>query len=133
MRAVKQIAERGGWPMTVSLPPDGPPFYGGTFSPPADRHGLPGFPRLLQALAEAWTNRRADVLDNGRQLVGSLGQESRPRAAGTPLGDEILFSAFPGRTAQVDDADWGLGRSAELPHTVVFAIFLRVPRPPENP
>src|SRR5256885_15156414 len=99
-------------------PPDGPPFYGGTFSPPADRHGLPGFPRLLQALAEAWTNRRADVLDNGRQLAGSLGQESRLRAAGTPLGDEILFSAFQGVSAQFDEEHGGARRAPEVPQPV---------------
>src|SRR5438309_1408710 len=102
MQAVQTMTGQGGWPMTVFLTPDGTPFYGGTYFPPADRHGLPGFPRLLQALAEAWTNRRADVLDNGRQLAGSLGQESRLRAAGTPLGDEILFSAFQGGPAQFD-------------------------------
>src|SRR2546430_16973890 len=122
MRAVKQIAERGGWPMTVSLPPDGPPFYGGTFSPPADRHGLPGFPRLLQALAEAWTNRRADVLDNGRQLAGSLGQESRLPAAGTPPRAEYPFSAFPGVSAPFGREPGGLPGAPTFPHPTVRAV-----------
>src|SRR5881397_785532 len=103
MQAVQTMTGQGGWPMTVFLTPDGTPFYGGTYFPPADRHGLPGFPRLLQALAEAWVTRRADVLDNGRQLAGALGQESRLRAAGTLLTDEILFAAFQGVSAQFDE------------------------------
>src|SRR5438045_4792649 len=80
MQAVQAMTGQGGWPMTVFLTPDGTPFYGGTYFRPIDRHGLPGFPRLLAALADAWTNRRADVLGNGRQLVASLGQEARRRA-----------------------------------------------------
>ncbi|PYN22500.1 MAG: thioredoxin domain-containing protein, partial [Candidatus Rokuibacteriota bacterium] len=103
MQAVQSMTGQGGWPMTVFLAPDGTPFYGGTYFPPSDRHGLPGFPRLLQALAEAWATRRADVLDNGRQLAGALGQESRLRAAGTLLTDEILFAAFQGVSAQFDE------------------------------
>jgi len=54
MQAVQSLTGHGGWPMTVFLTPDGIPFYGGTYYPPTDRHGLPGFPRLLEALADAW-------------------------------------------------------------------------------
>src|SRR5438445_300126 len=57
MRAVQMLTGRGGWPMTVFLTPDGKPFYGGTYFPPVDRHGLPGFPRLLQAVARAYRDQ----------------------------------------------------------------------------
>ena len=53
MQAVQSLTGHGGWPMTVFLTPDGKPFYGGTYFPPVDRHGLPGFPRLLTAIADA--------------------------------------------------------------------------------
>jgi uncharacterized protein YyaL (SSP411 family) len=133
MQAVQTMTGQGGWPMTVFLTPDGTPFYGGTYFPPADRHGLPGFPRLLQALAEAWTNRRADVLDNGRQLAGSLGQESRLRAAGAPLGDEILFSAFQGVSAQFDEEHGGLGGAPKFPQPMIWEFVLRFARRSDNP
>src|SRR2546426_4587814 len=130
MRAAQSMTGRGGWPMTFSLAPDGTRFCGGTYFPPSDRHGLPGFPRLLQALAEAWATRRADVLDNGRQLAGALGQESRLRAAGTLLTDEILFAAFQGVSAQFDEEHGGLGgadrKSTRLnsSHLVIsYAVF----------
>jgi len=110
MQAVQTMTGQGGWPMTVFLTPDGTPFYGGTYFPPADRHGLPGFPRLLQALAEAWTNRRADVLDNGRQLVGSLGQES-----------------------QFDEEHGGLGGAPKFPQPMIWEFVLRFARRSDNP
>jgi uncharacterized protein YyaL (SSP411 family) len=133
MQAVQTMTGQGGWPMTVFLTPDGTPFYGGTYFPPADRHGLPGFPRLLQALAEAWTNRRADVLDNGRQLAGSLGQESRLRAAGAPLSDEILFSGFQGVSAQFDEEHGGLGGAPKFPQPMIWEFVLRFARRSDNP
>src|SRR6266571_2805418 len=61
MTAVQSLTGRGGWPMTVFLTPDGQPFYGGTYFPPVDRHGMPGFPRVLEAVAQAWRERPDDV------------------------------------------------------------------------
>src|SRR3989338_7532359 len=69
MQAVQAMTGHGGWPMTVFLTPDGVPFYGGTYFPPVERQGMPAFPRLLAALADAYRNRRAEVLQSGRQLV----------------------------------------------------------------
>jgi hypothetical protein len=133
MQAVQAMTGQGGWPMTVFLTPDGTPFYGGTYFPPVDRHGLPGFPRLLAALADAWANRRADVLDNGRQLVASLGQESRLRAAGTLLTEEILFSAFQGISAQFDEEHGGLGGAPKFPQPMIWEFVLRFARRSDNP
>src|SRR5437763_16147144 len=81
MQAVQAMTGQGGWPMTVFLTPDGTPFYGGTYFPPIDRHGLPGFPRLLAALPAARTHRRAEGRDPGRQRVASARPAYRRRAA----------------------------------------------------
>src|SRR3984957_7758913 len=61
MTAVQLLTRHGGWPMSVFLLPDLRPFYGGTYFPPTDQHGRPGFPTLLRALEDAFKNRRADV------------------------------------------------------------------------
>src|SRR5512145_925011 len=61
MNAVQMLTGRGGWPMTVFLTPEGKPFYGGTYFPPEDRHGMPGFPRLLLAIAQAYRDKTDDV------------------------------------------------------------------------
>src|SRR5262249_24957384 len=63
-KVVQMMGQGGGWPLTVFLTPDRVPFFGGTYFPPEDRYGRPGFPRLIVALSEAWKNKRQDVLEN---------------------------------------------------------------------
>ena len=66
MEAVVALSGHGGWPMTVFLTPEGEPFYGGTYYPPEPRHGLPSFRQVLDAVAEAWRERRDDVTTRRR-------------------------------------------------------------------
>src|SRR5438132_5675425 len=61
MSAVQAMTQRGGWPMTVFLTPAGAPFYCGTYFPPEDRMGMPGFPRVLIGVAKAYADRRDEV------------------------------------------------------------------------
>ena len=61
MEAVQMLTGSGGWPMTVFLTPQGQPFYGGTYFPPADRFNMPGFPRILQAASEAYRNNKGEI------------------------------------------------------------------------
>src|SRR6187401_1282629 len=68
MNAVMLLTQRGGWPMSVFLTPDGRPFYGGTYWPPEDRMGMPGFPRVLASVLDAWQNRRGQ-LDQQANLI----------------------------------------------------------------
>jgi hypothetical protein len=128
MQAVQSLTGHGGWPMTVFLTPDGTPFYGGTYFPPADRHGLLGFPRLLTALAEAWTHRQGEVLQSGRQITESLGQTERLRRAGTSLTEEVLSSAFHGVSAQFDEERGGLGGAPKFPQPMIWEFALRFAR-----
>lgn len=62
MRATQAMTGQGGWPMTVVLAPSGEPFFAGTYFPPEPRQGHPAFTQVLQALADAWENRRDEVL-----------------------------------------------------------------------
>ncbi|HTE65027.1 MAG TPA: thioredoxin domain-containing protein, partial [Candidatus Binatia bacterium] len=75
MAAVQAMTGGGGWPMSVFLTPNLEPFFGGTYFPPEDRHGLPGFPRVLAAIADAYRNRRDEVRAQGRQLASHLRQQ----------------------------------------------------------
>jgi hypothetical protein len=133
MQAVQSLTGHGGWPMTVFLTPDGTPFYGGTYFPPEDRHGLPGFPRLLAALAEAWQSRRAEVVQSGRELAESLGQTDRLRRAATLLGDEQLFAAFQGISSQFDEEWGGLGGAPKFPQPMIWEFVLRFFKRTGNP
>src|SRR3954469_16520846 len=62
MNAVQAMTGHGGWPMSVFLTPDLKPFYGGTYYPPRDARGMPGFPRVLMSVATAWKERRDEIL-----------------------------------------------------------------------
>jgi uncharacterized protein YyaL (SSP411 family) len=126
MQAVQAMTGHGGWPMTVFLTPDGVPFYGGTYFPPVDRHGMPGFPRLLQSVAEAYRSRRGEVLESGRQLLEEMRQGERLRRAATLLTDDILTGAYQTLSAQVDERDGGMGRAPKFPQPMTWEFILRV-------
>ncbi len=125
MTAVQAMTGHGGWPMTVFLTPDGSPFYGGTYFPPGDRGGLPAFPRVLRTIAEAYENRRADVLSSGRQLVDRINQTFASTRSFEPLTDAILHSAFEQLTRQFDDRSGGFGLQPKFPQPQTLEFLLR--------
>jgi uncharacterized protein YyaL (SSP411 family) len=133
MQAVQSMTGHGGWPMTVFLTPDGAPFYGGTYFPPVDRHGLPAFPRLLTALTDAWTNRRGDVLQSGRQLTESLAQSGRLQSADTLLTEDVLFAAYQAISAQFDEEWGGTAGAPKFPQPMIWEFVLRFWKRTGNP
>jgi uncharacterized protein YyaL (SSP411 family) len=125
MQAVQALTGRGGWPMTVFLTPEGEPFYGGTYFPPAPRHGLPGFPQVLRAVAEAWRHRRGEVLVSSRRLAAELGRGERVRAGGRLLTDDILAGAFEALAAQFDEIHGGTVGAPKFPQPMIWEFALR--------
>ncbi len=115
MNAVQTLTGSGGWPMTVFLTPDGQPFYGGTYFPPDDRYGRPGFRRLLAALSDAWQNRRSEMLENAADLTNHLKNFERVKPA------EDVNPDAPDRALEtlerVFDATWGgFGSAPKFPN-----------------
>src|SRR5512147_1280490 len=100
MQAVQAMTGHGGWPMTVFLTPEGVPFYGGTYFPPVDRHGMPAFPRLLHSVAEAYRSRRVDVAESGRQLLEEMRQGERLRRSASLLTEDLLLAAYQAMSGQ---------------------------------
>jgi uncharacterized protein YyaL (SSP411 family) len=125
MQAVQAMTGHGGWPMTVFLTPDGVPFYGGTYFPPEDRHGLPSFPRLLRALADVYRNRRGEVVESGRQLVDRIRQGERLRESPQLLTDELLVSAFSVVSGEFDEREGGVGNAPKFPQPMNWEFMLR--------
>src|SRR6187401_559231 len=76
MNAVQMLTGRGGWPMTVFLTPDRQPFYGGTYFPPEDRHGMASFPRILRGVAQAYRDKPEDVHKSVEQILSALNRMS---------------------------------------------------------
>src|SRR5690349_21696252 len=85
MMAVQVLTRHGGWPMSVFLTPDLKPFYGGTYFPPTDMHGRPGFVTILRAIDDAYHNRRDDVNRSAEQLVDILQQIAEPSVPSKPI------------------------------------------------
>src|SRR5207245_10592772 len=94
LQRVLAMTGHGGWPMMLFLTPEGLPFYGGTYYPPVDRQVMPGFPRLIQSVAEAYRSRRGEIVEAGRQLLEQMRQGERLRSSATLLTDEILVGAY---------------------------------------
>jgi uncharacterized protein len=128
MQAVQAMTGRGGWPMTVFLTPDGTPFYGGTYFPPVDRHGMPGFPRLLESIAGAYRTRRGEVAESGRKLLEEMRQGERLRRADSALGDDVARAAFRGLAGQFDERRGGLGQAPKFPQPMTWEFILRYGR-----
>jgi uncharacterized protein YyaL (SSP411 family) len=127
MQAVQALNNgQGGWPMTVFLTPSGSPFWGGTYFPPTDRRGMPGFPRVLTALADAWRTRREEVLRAGQELDTQLrqGQLAGQQSAG-PLDTGLLDAAARGLLVQVDPVNGGFGGAPKFPQPMAIEVLLR--------
>ncbi len=126
MNAVQMMTGHGGWPMTVFLTPDGRPFYGGTYFPPVDRHGMPGFPRLLIALAEAWNNNRAEIEKNAGGLLQELGRIDRFKGAGeSELNRELLDQSMKRLLQSLDREHGGFGTKPKFPPSMTLSFLLR--------
>src|SRR6266700_924256 len=136
MQAVQALTQQGGWPMTVFLTPDGRPFYGGTYIPPRDRQygrqTMPGFPRILLSMADAYENRRLEVEDRATEIANYLRQRSsspfRRRGEQTegtmPL--ELLSNASRELAAEFDPVNGGFGDAPKFPNTMSLEFLLRV-------
>jgi uncharacterized protein len=115
----------GGWPMTVFLTPEGEPFYGGTYYPPEDRAGMPGFRRVLQTMAEAWHTARDDVTARGRELRTALSRATAPAGSDEPLSDELFSASVLSMGRNFDQKYGGFGVSPKFPQPPLLDLLIR--------
>lgn len=125
MNAVQMMTGHGGWPMTVFLTPDGKPFYGGTYFPPNDRHGMPGFPRILIALAEAYRERRDEIESSADGALGELKRLDRIAQQEGELGYEIADHAANQLLRTLDPVNGGFGNRPKFPPSMSLQFLLR--------
>ncbi len=125
MTSVQMMTGRGGWPMSMFLTPDLRPFFGGTYWPPVSRMGMPGFRDILKGVADAWMNRRDDVLRSAEELTGELirtTNESLPRSG---MNLETLRGAMREFLRRVDWQEGGIGGAPKFPHPMDLRVLLR--------
>ena len=125
MEAVVALSGHGGWPMTVFLTPAGEPFYGGTYYPPEPRHGLPSFRQVLEAIAEAWRDRRDDVARSAGQLVEAVRRSAELRPSADPLTADVLAAAARGLAESFEPEHGGWGRAPKFPNAPALELLLR--------
>jgi len=125
MNAVQMLTGRGGWPMTMFLTPDRKPFYGGTYFPPEDRQGMPGFPRILHGVSQAYRERPEDVEKSVAQIVTALQRMSEAQET-TKIFSPTIIADGADKIARAYDADnGGLGQAPKFPNAGVYELFLR--------
>ncbi len=123
MKAVQAMTGRGGWPMTVFLTPEQVPFFGGTYYPPEPRPGMPSFPQILEAVADAWTNRREDVRSGGERLLEALRSTTAAAVQGGVAGG-ALESVVRQLEARFDARWGGFGPAPKFPQAMTLELLL---------
>jgi len=130
---VQLMGRSGGWPLTVFLTPDQRPFFGGTYFPPVDRYGMPGFPKVLQAIWEAYHSKRDEVVAQSAEITRAIEQVSageRRRGGAVSASEEAPSADLVKRAAaklvsRFDDVHGGFGHRPKFPNTMSLDVLLR--------
>ncbi|HEV8564141.1 MAG TPA: thioredoxin domain-containing protein [Actinomycetota bacterium] len=124
MDAVQAMTGSGGWPLTAFLTPDGKPFFAGTYYPPEPRQGMPAFRQVLAGIADAWQDKRDDVLQQGSRVVDAIARAGRIAESPEPLSDAVIGEAF-GHLQRVFDERWGgFGGAPKFPQPMTLEFVL---------
>jgi uncharacterized protein YyaL (SSP411 family) len=127
MAYVQASTGQGGWPMSVWLTPDGKPVFGGTYFPPDDRHGRPGFTRVCHELGRLWRDDRVRMIDAAASAIRHLRQEAAETAAATGLPGKRVFGDFLDRCESLFDAKLGgFGGAPKFPRPVVVRALMQL-------
>ena len=124
MHAVQMMTGTGGWPLSVFLTPDRRPFYGGTYFPPEDMMGRPGFDRVLLSIAEAWENKREQLLASSEKIMEVLTSDAAV-ASGADLDTETLNAAKLQLERIFDGEYGGFGMAPKFPQPSTLLYLLR--------
>ena len=125
MSAVQSIAGHGGWPLTVFLTPEGKPFHGGTYFPPVDRQGMPGFPKVLEAVSNAYKNQREQIESASDRLVDHIKAFTKFPDSELEISDNISKAAYEDIESQVDMIHGGLKGAPKFPQPMIYEFLLK--------
>jgi uncharacterized protein YyaL (SSP411 family) len=125
MTFVQLTTGRGGWPMTVFLTPDKLPFYGGTYYPPTPRYGMPSFRQILMSIADAYRDRRDEILHSANDFLGELRRASITAAPTTGFSADLSDGAFESFSRSFDATNGGFGGAPKFPPSMSMEFLLR--------
>jgi uncharacterized protein YyaL (SSP411 family) len=124
MDAVQAMTGHGGWPLNAFATPDQVPFYAGTYFPPVGRQGLPGWRQLLEAIVEAWTQRRAEIDQQGARIVEHLGVSARIEPDPGEPEPGLVDTAVQAIADREDHAHGGFGGAPKFPQASAIELLL---------
>jgi uncharacterized protein len=125
MSAVQAMTRHGGWPMTVFMTPDGAPFYGGTYFPPVPSRGMPSFKQVLVSLADAYTNRREEVLKSAENVREFLRESTTASIPKSEVSEGLLTHAANALAGQIDNRFGGFDGAPKFPQAMNLEVLLR--------
>jgi uncharacterized protein YyaL (SSP411 family) len=126
MNAVQMLTQHGGWPMTVFLTPEGVPFYGGTYYPPEDRFNMPGFPRVLISMAQAYREQPDEITRTAVTLLTELRRVNTTAESSEALTHELLDAAYRNVIRNYDRTNGGFGNAPKFPPAMTLEFLLRI-------
>ena len=124
--AVSAISGQGGWPLTAFLTPDGKPFFGGTYFPPEDAMGRPGFKRILVAAAEAFRSKRAEIDGSAAALEEAVRRSESFSSTHAPFDTDVVRVMSDSIVDKFDARNGGFGHAPKFPHPAAIDLLLEL-------
>ena len=125
MNAVQLLTGRGGWPMSVFLTPALEPFFGGTYWPPSSQRGMPGFDRILEAIIDAWKNKRPQITAQAHHITAHVRQACQVSEPVAELNSNLVTTAARSLENAFDFTNGGFGKAPKFPRTMDLQLLLR--------
>jgi hypothetical protein len=122
--AISAISGQGGWPLTAFLTPDGKPFFGGTYFPPDDAGGRPGFKRILAAISDAFQTRRSEVDNSANALAEAVARAEVFQDARGAFDANAIDGVIKSALTQFDERHGGFGHAPKFPHSSTIDLLL---------
>ncbi len=122
--AVAALSGQGGWPLTAFLTPDGKPFYGGTYFPPADSYGRPSFKRVLVTIARAYHEKHGEVLEQAQMVESAIARAESFSAGGGKISANVIDAILESARKMFDDVNGGFGSAPKFPHPAALDLVM---------
>jgi len=122
--AVGALTGQGGWPLTAFLTPDGKPFYGGTYFPPADAYGRPSFKRVLLSIAQAYRDKRGEVLEQAQMVESAISRAESFSGGGGTVSATVIDAIVESARKMFDEVNGGFGAAPKFPHPAALDLVM---------
>jgi hypothetical protein len=122
--AVASLTGQGGWPLTAFLTPDGKPFYGGTYFPPADAYGRPSFKRVLLSIAQAYREKLGDVMEQAQMVESAIARSESFSASAGKVSATVIDAILESARKMFDEVNGGFGSAPKFPHPAALDLVM---------